>query len=63
MPQAHNFNVGDNIDLIDHHCSVGRYIIPCFVDSIDGDVYVLRKREFLITYIRVGKYYPHMRKS
>lgn len=63
MVQAHNFNVGENITLIDKHSSVGVYQIPCFVESIDGDYYVLRKRDFVVTRYRVGKYYPHMKKD
>lgn len=63
MPQPHEFNIGDNVTLIDHHTTVGTYLIPCYVESVDGDYYILRKRDFKTTNFRVGKYYPHMRKD
>lgn len=63
MIQAHEFNVGDKVIVTDHHTTVGAYQIPCFVESIDGDVYIMRKRDFIVTRFRIGKYYPHMKKE
>jgi hypothetical protein len=60
---AHDFNVGDNITVTDHHSSVGVYSIPCYVQEIDGDYYIMRKRDFTSAPFRIGKYYPHMKKE
>ena len=61
--KAHEFNVGDNVTVTDHHTTVGVYQMPCYVESIDGDYYIMRKREFKTVRFTVGKYYPHMKKD
>jgi len=63
---AHEFNVGDNITVFDPHTSVAPFMWPtaCYVQAIDGDYYIMRKRSFTDTQtFRVGKYYPHMQKE
>lgn len=56
----HNFNVGDRIALTDHHTTVGSYTVDYYVKNIDGDCYILRKANS--NDIRVGAYYPYMKK-
>jgi hypothetical protein len=63
MAQAHEFKVGDNVTVTDHHTTVGTYQTLCFVEAIEGDVYIMRKRSFKVIRFRVGKYYPHMTKE
>lgn len=62
MPQPIEFNKGDNVLITDHHTSLGIPISwPCYVMDIDGDVYIMRRREFTSEPFRVGKYYQHMK--
>lgn len=59
--KGHDFKVGDKVTVIDKHSSVGTYQIPCYVQDIDGDYYVMHKRDFTSQPFRVGKYYPHLK--
>ena len=59
----HEFNIGDKIIITEHHSTVGIYQIHCYVKDIDGDYYVVRKRDFTSRPFRIGKYYPYMIKE
>lgn len=57
-----NFKKGDNVILLDYHTTVSPpYMIPCYVQDIEGEYYVLRKRDFKKVEYRVGMYYPHVK--
>lgn len=66
MPQPHNFQIGDNVTVYDHHTSVAPFAWPTayYIFDIENDVYLMRKRSFTDTRIvRVGRYYPHITKD
>jgi hypothetical protein len=64
MVIAHKFNIGDNVTVIDKHTSLGVIAWPCYVKDIDGDYYIMKRRDvFNSNIFRVGKYYPHMIKE
>lgn len=58
---ATDFKIGDNVIVTDHHTTVGAYQVPCYIESIEGDYYVMRKRIFSSVPFRVGRYYPHVK--
>jgi hypothetical protein len=66
MPQPHNFQIGDNVTVLDYHTSVAPFAWPtaCYIQDIQDDYYVMRKRSFTDTKtFLVGRYYPHIIKG
>ena len=61
---AHEFKIGDKVLVKDQFTTVGIYLIPCYVLDIDGDYYIMKRRDFNNSIpFRIGKYYPHMEKE
>lgn len=58
----HEFKKGDHVTVTDKNtASHAPYSIPCTVQDIEGDYYVMRKRTFAAETFKVGAYYPHMK--
>ncbi len=66
MAQPHNFQIGDNITVLDYHTSIAPSAWPTayYITGIDGDYYTMRKRSFTDSReYRIGRYYPHITKG
>jgi len=66
MPQPHNFQIGDNITVLDYHTSVAPSAWPTayYITAIEDDYYIVRKRSFTDSRTsRIGRYYPHITKG
>lgn len=66
MPQPHNFQIGDNITVLDYHTvnAPSPWPTAYYITDIQDDYYIVRRRSFTDSRTsRIGRYYPHITKG